>query len=89
MVPRTLAENAGMDAANTIAAMYAAHKGGQGGVGIDISEMKATPGSAPNYTASGRCHARSCNEPGESPPAHLSAGLIPASIPAERPPLFV
>eukprot|EP00908_Phaeocystis_cordata_P000764 Transcript_10846.p2 GENE.Transcript_10846~~Transcript_10846.p2 ORF type:complete len:562 (+),score=316.14 Transcript_10846:56-1687(+) len=89
VVPRTLAENAGMDAANTIAAMYAAHKGGQGGVGIDISEMKATPGSAPNYTASGRCHARSCNEPGESPPAHLSAGLIPASIPAERPPLFV
>merc|ERR1719393_62897 len=40
VVPRTLSENAGMDAANTIAAMYAAHKGGQGGVGIDISEMK-------------------------------------------------
>ena len=39
VVPRTLAENAGMDAANTIAAMYAAHKGGAGGVGINIGEL--------------------------------------------------
>jgi len=39
VVPRTLAENAGMDAANTIAAMYAAHKAGNGGVGINISEL--------------------------------------------------
>ena len=40
VVPRTLAENAGMDAANTIAAMYAAHKAGNGGVGLDINEQK-------------------------------------------------
>merc|ERR1740130_1657158 len=41
VVPRTLAENAGIDAAETIAAMYKAHKGGQGGVGIDITALKA------------------------------------------------
>ena len=41
VVPRTLAENAGIDAAETIAAMYKAHKGGAGGVGIDITELKA------------------------------------------------
>ena len=41
VVPRTLAENAGIDAAETIAAMYKAHKGGQGGVGIDINALKA------------------------------------------------
>ena len=36
VVPRTLAENAGLDATNIIAAMYAAHKAGHGGVGIDV-----------------------------------------------------
>jgi len=39
VVPRTLAENAGIDASNSIAAMYAAHKAGKGGVGIDINEL--------------------------------------------------
>merc|ERR1719230_1902134 len=38
VVPRTLAENAGLDATNIVAAMYAAHKAGQGAVGIDIVE---------------------------------------------------
>merc|ERR550514_1463055 len=38
VVPRTLAENAGLDATNMIAEMYAAHKGGNTGVGIDITE---------------------------------------------------
>ena len=36
VVPRTLAENAGLDATNVIAEMYAAHKGGKAGVGIDV-----------------------------------------------------
>merc|ERR1719230_2468250 len=38
VVPRTLAENAGLDATNMIAAMYAAHKAGKTGVGIDVVE---------------------------------------------------
>jgi len=38
VVPRTLAENAGLDATNMIAEMYAAHKAGKGGVGIDVVE---------------------------------------------------
>merc|ERR1719230_785874 len=38
VVPRTLAENAGLDATNMIAQMYAAHKAGKTGVGIDIVE---------------------------------------------------
>merc|ERR1719313_3244856 len=36
VVPRTLAENAGMDATKVIAEMYAAHKSGKTGVGIDV-----------------------------------------------------
>ena len=36
VVPRTLAENAGLDATNMIAQMYAAHKAGKTGVGIDV-----------------------------------------------------
>merc|ERR1719454_2428194 len=36
VVPRTLAENAGLDATNMIAEMYAAHKSGKAGVGIDV-----------------------------------------------------
>ena len=36
VVPRTLAENAGLDATNMIAAMYAAHKSGKTGTGIDV-----------------------------------------------------
>merc|ERR1719409_1521007 len=36
VVPRTLAENAGMDATEVIAEMYAAHKAGKSGVGIDV-----------------------------------------------------
>merc|ERR550514_607804 len=36
VVPRTLAENAGLDATNMIAEMYAAHKAGKQGVGIDV-----------------------------------------------------
>jgi len=38
VVPRTLAENAGLDATNMIAQMYAAHKAGKTGVGIDVVE---------------------------------------------------
>jgi len=38
VVPRTLAENAGLDGTNIVAAMYAAHKAGNGGVGVDIIE---------------------------------------------------
>jgi len=38
VVPRTLAENAGLDATNMIAEMYAAHKSGKTGTGIDIVE---------------------------------------------------
>ena len=38
VVPRTLAENAGLDATNMIAEMYAAHKAGKAGVGIDVVE---------------------------------------------------
>ena len=36
VVPRTLAENAGLDATNMISEMYAAHKAGKQGVGIDV-----------------------------------------------------
>ena len=39
VVPRTLAENAGLDATNMIAEMYAAHKAGNTGVGIDVVNM--------------------------------------------------
>jgi T-complex protein 1 subunit theta len=42
VVPRTLAENAGLDATMMIAQMYAAHKAGNKGVGIDI--VNATTG---------------------------------------------
>jgi len=38
VVPRTLAENAGLDATNMIAQMYAAHKSGKTGTGIDVVE---------------------------------------------------
>ena len=38
-MPRTLAENAGLDATNMIAEMYAAHKAGKAGVGINVSDM--------------------------------------------------
>merc|ERR1719267_190861 len=38
VVPRTLAENAGLDATNMIAEMYAAHKSGKTAVGIDVAE---------------------------------------------------
>jgi len=38
VVPRTLAQNAGMDATEVIAEMYAAHKTGNVGVGIDVVE---------------------------------------------------
>jgi len=38
VVPRTLAENAGLDATNMIAEMYAAHKAGKTNVGIDVTE---------------------------------------------------
>jgi T-complex protein 1 subunit theta len=38
VVPRTLAENAGLDATNMIASMYASHKAGKQGVGIDVVE---------------------------------------------------
>jgi T-complex protein 1 subunit theta len=37
-VPRTLAQNAGLDAANMIAEMYAAHKAGKPRVGIDVEK---------------------------------------------------
>ena len=36
VVPRTLAENAGLDATKLVAEMYAAHKGGAGAAGIDV-----------------------------------------------------
>merc|ERR1719198_1215068 len=36
VVPRTLAENAGLDATNMISEMYAAHTAGKTGVGIDV-----------------------------------------------------
>merc|ERR1719313_1160522 len=36
VVPRTLAENAGLDATKMIAQMYAAHKAGKTGTGIDV-----------------------------------------------------
>merc|ERR1711988_1135083 len=36
VVPRTLAQNAGMDATEVIAEMHAAHKSGKRGVGIDV-----------------------------------------------------
>jgi T-complex protein 1 subunit theta len=38
VVPRTLAENAGLDAANIVASLYAAHKAGKAAAGIDIVE---------------------------------------------------
>lgn len=41
VVPRTLAQNAGMDATEVIAEMYAAHKLGNGGVGIDVENCVA------------------------------------------------
>jgi T-complex protein 1 subunit theta len=41
VVPRTLAENAGLDATNIVAEMYAAHKAGNGAVGVNISEGTA------------------------------------------------
>jgi len=40
VVPRTLAENAGLDATNMIAEMYAAHKSGNKSVGIDVVESQ-------------------------------------------------
>jgi len=38
VVPRTLAENAGLDATNIVAAMYAAHKAGNVKVGINVND---------------------------------------------------
>lgn len=38
VVPRTLAENAGMDAMNVLADLYAAHERGETGVGVDIED---------------------------------------------------
>merc|ERR1719298_336644 len=38
VVPRTLAENAGLDATNIVAAMYAAHKAGNVKVGINVTD---------------------------------------------------
>jgi len=38
VVPRTLAENAGLNATNMVAEMYAAHKANNKGVGIDVVE---------------------------------------------------
>jgi len=40
VVPRTLAENAGLDATDKIAEMYAAHKAGNTGVGLDLVNGK-------------------------------------------------
>jgi len=40
VVPRTLAENAGLDATNIVAAMYAAHKAGNSKVGINVTDGK-------------------------------------------------
>ena len=40
VVPRTLAENAGLDATTMIAEMYAAHKSGNKSVGIDVVESQ-------------------------------------------------
>ena len=42
VVPRTLAENAGLDAANIVASLYAAHKAGHSAAGIDIVQGKVT-----------------------------------------------
>ena len=40
VVPRTLAENAGLDATTMIAEMYAVHKSGNKSVGIDVVESQ-------------------------------------------------
>eukprot|EP00299_Pterocystis_sp_00344_P008292 c3083_g1_i1.p1 GENE.c3083_g1_i1~~c3083_g1_i1.p1 ORF type:complete len:547 (-),score=115.23 c3083_g1_i1:51-1691(-) len=40
VVPRTLAENAGLNAADTITSLYAAHNEGKTTAGIDIEELK-------------------------------------------------
>merc|ERR1712100_950027 len=39
VVPRTLAENAGLDATNIVAAMYAAHKAGNLATGINVVDQ--------------------------------------------------
>jgi T-complex protein 1 subunit theta len=36
VVPRTLAENAGMNATDTLASLYAAHQSGDEKAGVDI-----------------------------------------------------
>jgi len=40
VVPRTLAENAGLDAANIVAALYAAHKAGKNNAGINVVDAR-------------------------------------------------
>mmetsp|Transcript_21104 Transcript_21104/g.69108 ORF Transcript_21104/g.69108 Transcript_21104/m.69108 type:complete len:542 (-) Transcript_21104:696-2321(-) len=46
VVPRTLAENAGLDAANIVAALYAAHKAGERSAGVNVvdGQVDATTG---------------------------------------------
>ncbi len=36
MIPRTLAENAGLKATDVVSALYAAHAGGAGTAGVDV-----------------------------------------------------
>jgi T-complex protein 1 subunit theta len=40
VVPRTLAENAGLDAANIVAELYAAHKAGKTNAGINVVDAR-------------------------------------------------
>ena len=45
MVPRTIAENSGLNATDAVAALYQAHAAGQAGAGLDV-ETGGWPGPA-------------------------------------------
>ena len=55
VVPRTLAENAGLDASEVISALYKAHSEGKSDVGVDIdvssSSLSLRPASQQSFLA--------------------------------------
>jgi len=53
-VPRTLAENAGLDAANIVAALYAAHKAGKNNAGINVVDARVRAATASRVDAHAR-----------------------------------
>ncbi len=44
VVPRTIAENSGLNATDAVSALYAAHANGQAAAGLDVETGERTPG---------------------------------------------